>query len=329
VISNRKRWLLVIIAPFVILLTMELLLQVAALVVQVSARDMPRNWFTDNTRLLAIGDSNTFGIYLDPEKAYPAQLEARWNQKYPEHPIEVLNLAYPGMSSFRILDSIDTMMEKFKPDAVLLTVGVNDILAPAEQIAYEGDSALAHLIRTVGKHSRLFYLVRMVRQSRNGPVDVKIRRRELHWDDDRDKRMEELMEFKQANRASTGHEIMVADGEEFVVIKHGEPARSVSSLKDNLAKIDAIVTGHGADFYLLTYGASESFYRLANDSTREYARSNPTRFIDVATELLRHCPNSNVCPDLFFEDLHPRAEGYSVVATVVLERLARDWSLSD
>jgi len=327
--STRKFWLQAIAAPLVILLTMELLLQLVPLVVQTSARDMPRNWFTDNTRLLAIGDSNTFGIYLDPEEAYPVQLEARWNKKYPEHPIEVLNLAYPGMNSFRILDSIDTMMEKFHPDTVLLTVGVNDILTPVEQIAYEGDSAVAHLIRAVGKHSRLLYLVRMVQQSRNEPADVKIERRELHWDDNHDKRIEQIMEFKQANRASTGHEVMIVDGEEFVVLKHGEPARSVSSLKDNLAKIDAIVTGHGADLYLLTYGASTSLYRLTNESAREYANSNPTKFIDVATEFLRHCPDSNVCPDLFFEDLHPKVEGYAVVATVVLERLARDWSLSD
>jgi lysophospholipase L1-like esterase len=321
--------LLVIIAPLVILLTMEFLLQVAALVVHARAREMPRNWFTDNTRLLAIGDSHTFGIYIDPEEAYPAQLEARWNKQYPEHPIEVLNLAYPGMNSFRILDSIDTMMEKFHPDVVLLTVGVNDLLTPVEQIAYEGDSALAHTIRAVGRYSRLFYLVRMVQQSRNEPVDVRIEHRELHWDDDRDKRIEQFRKFKQANRASTGHEVMIADGEEYVAIKQGEPARSVSSLEDNLGKIDAIVTDHGADLYLLTYGTSRSFYRLANDSTREYANSNPTKFIDVASEFLRHCPDSNVCPDLFFGDLHPKAEGYSVVATVVLERLARDWSLSD
>lgn len=308
---------------------MELLLQVAAMVVQVSAREMPRNWFTDNTRLLAIGDSNTFGIYLEPEEAYPAQLQARWNQSYPEHRIEVLNLAYPGMSSFRILDSIDAMMEKFHPDAVLLTVGVNDILTPVEQIAYEGDSLFSQFMRTVGKQSRLLYLVRMVRQSRNGPVEVKIHQRDLHWDDDRDERMEELMEFRQANRTTMGREVMIADGEEFVVIQQGEPARSVSSLRDNIAKIDATVTAHGAELYLLTYGASGGFYGLANDSIREYANSHPTKFIDVAAELLRYCPDSTLCPQLFFEDLHPRAEGYTIVATVVLERLADDWALAD
>jgi lysophospholipase L1-like esterase len=328
VTATRRRWLLVIIAPFVILLTMELLLQVAALVVQANTREMPSNWFSDNTRLLAIGDSHTFGIYVDPEEAYPAQLEARWNERYPEHAIEVLNLAYPGMNSFRILGSIDSMVEKFRPDVVLLTVGVNDLLTPVEEIAYERDSALAYLMRAVGEHSRLFYLVRMLKQSHNEPVDIKIEHREIRWSDDHDKRMEELEEFKQANRSTTGHEVMNAGGEKYVVLKRGEPAYSISSLEENLSKIDAAVTSHGADFYLLTYSTSGSYYRVANETALEYASSNPTKFIDVGAEFSSYCLGARGCRDLFFEDFHPKAEGYTVVASIVLDRLARDWSLS-
>lgn len=326
---TQKRWLQVLLAPFIILLTMEMLLQLGSIIVATGTRDMPRNWLSDNTRLLAIGDSNTFGLYLAPEEAYPAQLESRWNSRFPKNSIEVLNLAYPGMNSFRILDNIDTMMDKFRPDAVLLTIGVNDYFAPVEQIADEGDTAFAHLVRGVARYSRLYHLIHMVRQSRNELSEVEIEGRKIVWNDDRDKRMEKMIDFKQANEGREGHEVMNAAGEEFVVIKKGEAASNIKHLKTNLAKIDAIVGGYGADLYLLTYGASKSLYAHSNQVTRDYANENPVKFIDAATELQRTCPDSEECPALFFEDLHPNARGYGFISIAVMERLARDWSLVD
>ena len=324
-----KRRLKVFLAPLVTLLTLELALQVAFLVLQASSGDMPRNWITGHTRLLAIGDSHTFGLYVDAEEAYPARLEARWNEAYPERPITVLNFAYPGMNSFRVSDSIDSVMERFHPDAVLLMIGVNDYLTPVEQIATEGDSASSQVMRVLRQHSRLFDLVRMVKQSRGERADAQIERRELQWTDDYDERIEQFVKFKEANRGSAGHEVMRVGGEELVVVKEGKPARNISSLGDNLARIDAAVTVHGAELYLLTYGASAGFYEHVNASTREYASSNPVELIDAAAELVRHCPDSDACPNLFFEDLHPKVEGYTAVAAAVQERLARDWSLSD
>lgn len=326
---TRIRWIQALLIPIVVLFTMELLLQVGSLIIQAGAREMPRNWLTDNTRLLAIGDSNTFGLYVEPDESYPAQLQKSWNHSYPKYSIEVLNLGYPGMNSFRILDNIDAMMEKFWPDAVLLTVGVNDILTPVEEIAYEGDSAFAHLVRTVGKHSRLYHLIHMFRRSHQKPMDIEIGSRELEWHDDRNRRMEQAIKFRIAHTGETGNEIMSADGEEFVVMKHGRAAKHDRFLNRNISLIQQIVQRHGADFYLLTYASSASMYASTNRTIRRFANQTPVRFIDVAQEMKRTCPDSNECPDIFFEDLHPKATGYGIVANVVLRRLAEDWSLTN
>lgn len=327
--SNRRRGWLVLLAPLVVLLTMELLLQLGSVVLRAGTRDMPRNWLTDHTRVLAVGDSNTFGLYLEPEWSYPAQLEARWNARFPDHAIEVLNLGYPGMNSFRVLDNMDAMLRKFRPDVVLLTVGVNDILTPAEEVDAAERSLGARLVGALRRHSRLYHLVHMVRQSRSEPPEVEIRRRNVEWDDDATRRLAEMMEFKDANRGGEGDEVMSADGETFVVIKPGAPANDVASLYDNLEKIHAIVDGHGADLYLLTYAASQSYYARSNRETRRYAADHPVKLVDVARAFEPHCPRHGPCPALFFGDLHPNMAGYGVVAEAVLERLARDWSLAD
>jgi len=80
---------------------------------------------------------------LQENESYPAQLEKLWNERNPERPIEVLNLGYPGTNSFRIAENLDQVLSNFKPEVVLLTVGVNDMFTASENILADekGDSA--------------------------------------------------------------------------------------------------------------------------------------------------------------------------------------------
>ena len=73
-------------------LLLELLLQAGSLVIRATGRDAVGSWATANVRILALGDSHTYGYYLPPKQSYPGQLEVLWNSKF-EHPkLEVLNL---------------------------------------------------------------------------------------------------------------------------------------------------------------------------------------------------------------------------------------------
>jgi len=76
----------------------------------------------DKTRILAIGDSITFGPYVSNQETWPAYLEAEF-----ENQIEVLNA---GVSAYSIKEETDYLKEKgylLKPNLVILQFFVNDI----------------------------------------------------------------------------------------------------------------------------------------------------------------------------------------------------------
>ncbi|MBW2388005.1 MAG: hypothetical protein JRG89_06160 [Deltaproteobacteria bacterium] len=80
------------------LVLLESLLQVGALLVRTTGRTLSVNAAIGDLRVLCLGDSNTFGIYLPEEESYPSQLEKRWNEIRSSR-IDVINLGYPGTNS--------------------------------------------------------------------------------------------------------------------------------------------------------------------------------------------------------------------------------------
>src|SRR5262245_33509594 len=54
---------------------------------------------TSGLRLLALGDSNTWGLWVKASEAYPEQIEFLWNAAGNRPGLEVFNLGYPGMNS--------------------------------------------------------------------------------------------------------------------------------------------------------------------------------------------------------------------------------------
>ncbi|MCE2659701.1 MAG: GDSL-type esterase/lipase family protein [Rubrivivax sp.] len=72
-------------------------------------------------RVLALGDSLTFGTGATPETAYPAVLGelSGW---------EVINAGVPGDTSAQALARLPALLEQHKPALVLLSIGGNDLL---------------------------------------------------------------------------------------------------------------------------------------------------------------------------------------------------------
>jgi hypothetical protein len=100
---------------------LEALLQVAALAVHLGGGPTQAAWLTGNRRVLCLGDSNTYGLYLaDRAQAYPQTFEALWNERVVSPRIEVLNLGYPGTNSSRLRRDLPRMLETFAPDVVVL-----------------------------------------------------------------------------------------------------------------------------------------------------------------------------------------------------------------
>ncbi|MDJ0846791.1 MAG: GDSL-type esterase/lipase family protein [Myxococcota bacterium] len=80
-------------------------------------------------RVVAVGDSCTFGSGAPQASTYPAQLQTRLAGARPAR-FEVLNAGVPGFTSFQALRFLETEGFGLEPDAVVFASGVNDA-APA------------------------------------------------------------------------------------------------------------------------------------------------------------------------------------------------------
>jgi lysophospholipase L1-like esterase len=80
-------------------------------------------------RILAVGDSVTFGHGVDARESFPERLESLFNQCAPGRRFEVINTAVPGNSPFQ--EYVDlTRGFRFQPDAVILQFTLNDVVEP-------------------------------------------------------------------------------------------------------------------------------------------------------------------------------------------------------
>src|SRR4029077_20414011 len=66
---------LVLFGIFAGLLAIELFLQTGAALVRVTGRTRPSAVGTRHRRFLCLGDSNTYGVYVDERQAYPQVVE--------------------------------------------------------------------------------------------------------------------------------------------------------------------------------------------------------------------------------------------------------------
>ncbi len=73
----------------------------------------------------------------------------------------------------------------------------------------------------------------------------------------------------------------------------------------------------GVPLVLMTYPSSGTFYGRANASIRAAARESGAPLIDLAEVFRPLCPQEE-CPGWFFQDQHPRAHGYRLVAETIV-----------
>ncbi len=289
-------------------LLLELLLQLGALVVKDQARQVEARWLTGHTRILALGDSNTYGFYLEAHEAWPAQLEQQWNSAHPDHLIEVLNLGYPGTNSFRVRDNLPTLLDKLAPDVVLVMVGFNDFWTPVEDI---NTGAASNALDTLKQHSRLYHLYVMWQRSR-------IKQEDLAFGSPR---RVEMQVFDPSNREQ---HLVHMDGQElYMGTRQGEPARNRHALADNLAAMISMVRARGAQVYLLTYPSNWGFYPGANQWLKKSSGQTGTPLIDITPLFVAQCSEGPPsCPGLLFGDGHATAQGNALVSTRVMQELA-------
>lgn len=295
-------------AVLAVALLLELTLQLAALLVREQARQVEARWLTGHTRILAVGDSNTYGLYLEAPDAWPAQLEKQWNSAHPDHAIEVLNLGYPGTNSFRVRDNLPALLDKLAPDLVFLMIGFNDFWTPAESLS----ATATPLWQQLKNRSRLYKLYAMWQRNR-------INQRDMTFGSPRPSENVDLNKLQ--DPANIEKHLLTMDGENFYMgTLQGEPARNMKALADNLAVMIRTVRAHDADVVLLTYPSNWGFYPGANKWLKKSAEDNHVPLIDITPLFITQCADGPPsCPSLLFHDGHATAAGNKQVASKVME----------
>ena len=320
-----------------VLVTMALLLvegalHGVALVIHLAGRRADAGWSTDGLRVLALGDSNTYGIYLDEEESYPSQLEALWNQDPgPSGPIEVLNFGYPGNSSGAILADYERSLAVLEPDVVLFLAGANDYWAlPAVRAATGADTSSP--LDFLARNSRLYRLWRIARGAgasgesdpagapdfRDPAVRLEIEQRGINdW-------LRERGEGEAAVVAETRRHGGESFAFGFRAVDSPAPRdQTEQRLAANLAELHEISEAARVPLILMTYPSDAGLYRLANGLIRSTARARGWDVVDLAAVFTARCAGDPKCPRYLLPDGHPTALGYAVVAERVREELRK------
>ena len=299
-----KRLALVPIGILLGLLMLEGGLQIGAFFMKRSKRgELPVAWVTGNLRVLCLGDSNTYGLWLDQreEEAYPQQLEALWNERIAAPKLEVLNLGFPGTNSSRLVRDLPRLLETFDPDIVVVMVGVNDFWTmpfPIDE-AQESRPQKSFLER----HSLVYRFYHLIRRARVAD------------------KLEIVLDKNGSLAHGARHKARVGDLEfdqGFVTAAPGLQGDSVA-LEANLRRLIEQARAAETPIYLMSYPTTTNFYTSASEAISAVALETGAPLIDLAAIFEPLCPTVD-CPDMLYEDGHPKASGYRIVAEAIMKQ---------
>jgi lysophospholipase L1-like esterase len=245
---------------------------------------------TADIRILSLGDSNTFGLYVGKLHAYPQMLETRWNAHADRRSLDAFNAGYPGNTSWSILGQLGDLLAAYRPEVVTVMIGVNDswrAREPHDDVSV--DACIARAATPAGPPEpprgtewRLVRALRLLGPLLGMPLD-------------------------HLEQGLFGNPRTQFD-----------PAWP-SDLLRNLGLIAACVRGAGARIVFLTYPSSTLFYPVANDALRMAALQARVPLIDLGRRFEERCPGSRC--DYLFPDQHPTAAGHAWIADILVDTL--------
>jgi len=162
---------LILLGSIGLVLAAEAVLQAASLLVG----DRAGHWRPGaSVRILAIGDSHTYGSSIAGDQSYPAQLQRLLDEGAPGR-YSVINLGIPGMSTTQVRRRLPANVARYGPDIVLVWCGANNVWNSSE---FEGaDVGAATQLDALALRSRLYRLLRVWQHGRaiEASIDASVR----------------------------------------------------------------------------------------------------------------------------------------------------------
>lgn len=319
------RWFVIVSVLSVVLL--EALLQLAALTVDKRQSSGVARWlYPDRVRVVAMGDSNTYGLYYSAAEAWPAVFEQRWNAQHPEMPVEVINLAFPGTNSSRVLKSMPDVLATFQPDVITVMVGVNDFwMAPVDTSAESSDvSALKSWLLEHSRTAKLFYMI--MRQPYNASLlEMDKEYRAAEYDPSYEKIFRDALEGKRELPLSDKPKAVRYGDRTFDIgyVFSGKQGNPADAMHTNFNRMADLASAHQAKLVFITYAYFEMPQKAANMQMKVVAKERNIPLINPAKHFREACAQSEkLCHTLFVPDFHPTDEGHRLIASTVMEEIA-------
>ncbi len=120
---------LVFFGILITLVLLEIILRLAGWIV-ISAQDANNAASFDKSeyRIMCIGESTTQGDIVPVRNNFPYELEVLLNLSSDTRKFTVINKGLPGKTSTELLETLEGSLVKYKPQMVIMMVGINDAL---------------------------------------------------------------------------------------------------------------------------------------------------------------------------------------------------------
>jgi len=253
----------------------------------------------DRIRLVALGDSIVHGHNVPVEAAWPAQLEARLRERYPDAPWIVINSGICGETAIQGLARLRRDALCFRPHVLFIAFGLNDCYLgrSAADVWREGETFPTRHYGPLG-HSRLYRALRRRLLKEERP---------------------QLVRMNIALLPRVGLEPFTAALEQMIRM-----ARRAAVLHIYLVTMTPVDERAHFHWQPELQAQQLAIYRQYDHRIRETAAALDVGLIDVAAGFA----GSDLAPLLADDGIHLTAAGQERLAEVVLTTLERDGTLA-
>lgn len=115
-------------------------------------------------RIIAMGESSTFGFYARDDHTYPALLERLLTERLPGRPVEVINAGIPDANSDNMLAMLRQELLRYRPNLLTLYAGYNDAQYLMDESIFQALATWVHA------HSATYVAMKRALTAVGGPV---------------------------------------------------------------------------------------------------------------------------------------------------------------
>jgi lysophospholipase L1-like esterase len=269
------------------------------------ARAVEASLPADGYRMLFIGESTTYGLWVEPAQAYPAQVASLLEARHPGHNFVAFNRGVPSLTTTAMLRTLPEKLRLLSPNVVVILAGVNDFHTQYNGVRVLGEGWLARPLADLVSGLRLYRLFDVATQGKLGSAQG-------DWLDERGPAGVKLNQTEFVRDAGSGHHLLYPrqPSQEALV------NQLTSKLEANLQRMVETCRDAGAQVVLLGYLRAPQ----ENAIVESVAKRSASLYLPTwpGTEA------SPAPPELFTHDLfHPSVAGHRRMAERIVEGIDR------